>query len=174
MKRLITALTSLAAAASVFWAATPAQAAAQATQGTDSATARRPYVRVTYPTRVARGGIATYTVRATGLRSARGEAIAMVSYLPRNLGTVRIIQRPANSSCGFRKSKWAVYCVVFLRGQSSATWRFRLDWLYRYAGPYRVDTYARVVSIGGGSGWDYARQVTRSDLIGRAHTRILR
>src|SRR5690606_32756832 len=172
---LITAVTTLVAAAGVFWAATPAQAAAQAaTRGADSETALRPYVRVTYPTRIARGGIATYTVRATGLRAARGEAVAMVSYLPKRLGSVRIVQRPANASCGFRASKWAVYCVVFLRGQSSAQWRFRLDWNYRYAGPYRVDTYARVLSIGGGSGWDYARRVTKRDLIGRARTTILR
>ncbi|MEV5409218.1 hypothetical protein AB0K60_10335 [Thermopolyspora sp. NPDC052614] len=183
MKRLITTFTSLAVAASTFWAAAPAQAAAQAAgaQSTakaaaaESATARRPYVRVTFPTRVARGGLATYTVRATGLRSARGEAIVMVSYLPRHLGTVRIIQRPSNSTCGFRASKWAVYCVVFLRGQSSAQWRFRLDWNYRYAGWYRVDNYAKVVSIGGGTGWDYASQITKADLIGKpARTKILR
>jgi hypothetical protein len=130
---------------------------------------------VTFPTRVARGGLATYTVRATGLRSARGEAIVMVSYLPKRLGTVRIVQRPRNATCGFRKSKWAVYCVVFLRGQSSAQWRFRLDWNYRYAGWYRVDNYAKVVSIGGGSGWDYASQITKADLIGKpARTKILR
>lgn len=184
MKRLITTLTSLAVAASTLWAAAPAQAAAAQTTaqgsaakaaGSESAAARRPYVRVTFPTRIARGGLATYTWRATGLRSARGEAIVMVSYLPRRLGTVRIIQKPRNATCGFRKAKWAVYCVVFLRGQSTAQWRFRLDWDYRYAGWYRVDNYAKVVSIGGGTGWDYASQITKRDLIGKpARTRILR
>jgi len=172
MKKALTALTSLAAAAGVLWAGTPAQAAAQASQSAESTA--RPYVRVTYPKVVARGGAATYTIRATGLRSAYGETIAMVSYLPKNLGSVRIIQRPRNASCGFRASKWAVYCVVPLRGQSSSQWKFRLHWKYRYAGPYRVDTYARIVSLGGGSGWAYASRVTKSDLIGRAHSRILR
>lgn len=171
MKRPITALVSLAAALSVFWAAAPAQAAATAPARAAAETARAPYIRVWYPTRVARGGVATYTVRATGLRSARGEAIAMVSYLPRRLGKVRIVQRPKNATCGFRKSKWAVYCVVFLRGQSSAQWRFRLDWNHRFVGPYRVDTYSNVLSIGGGTGWDYAKRADH--LIGRARSRIV-
>jgi hypothetical protein len=162
----MTALGALAVAAGLVLVSSPAQAA---TAQSTTRAARQAYASIYYPTRVRRGGAATYTYKVTGARQLDDETVVLVSYLPHNLGKVRILNRPAHSSCGFNKSKWAVYCVVHLHGQNTFSMRFRLYWSYRYAGWYKVYNYAAPVSLGGGSAWDYVKRVggTR-DLIRKA------
>jgi hypothetical protein len=153
MRRLITVCSALVVAMGLFLIGSPAQAAVQGKSGAQAEARSAGRLHIVYPTRIRRGGSGTYTVTVTGTRRSRGEWFVMSAYVPKHLGSVRIISRPAHSSCGFNKHKWAVYCLVRLVGQDKFRMRFRLNWSYRYAGWYKVNHYAGYVDHPSRSVW---------------------
>jgi hypothetical protein len=177
MRRSSALITTLAlAAGSLLWSSAPAQAAAPSGQATVEAgsTAARPkaYVRVLYPTRMRRGGSATFSYKATRLRRIEADGVVLAAFLPKNtVSKVRFLSKPPHSKCGYYASR--AYCVVKLKGANTISMRLQISVKYKYAGKYYINHYARAIGFESGlSTRDYVRQISREDLIAKSKTII--
>ncbi|WP_181871388.1 hypothetical protein [Sphaerisporangium album] len=155
--------------------AAPAQAVAASATGEASAGARTALaarVKVSYPRGMRRGGYATYTYKVTNAGQLQDDALVLTTILPsKAVSKVRFVKKPPHASCGYRSLR--VYCVVRLGSANTLGMQFRVYVKYKYAGNFMADHYWTPVSYEPGLGaWDYVREVSRDDRIGRSKTKI--
>ncbi|WP_405151906.1 hypothetical protein OG589_22250 [Sphaerisporangium sp. NBC_01403] len=175
MRWLPASITSLAlAAGSLLWTSAPAEAASTPTVPVQAASAgaQKGKVYVWYPTRLRRGGVATFRYKAVHLRGLTADGLVLAAFLPKNtVSKVRFTSKPSHAKCGYSASR--AYCVVPLRGRDTISMTMQISIKYKYAGKYYVGHYARAVGLESGlSTRDYVDEVARGDLIVKSRTVI--